>query len=184
MISQTVGSIVLATSLFGVVGYASSPTFTRLSPVGPNIAGGSRGPGAGFLQVYSARVPAERGLATEIFFWNVDFGQNEFLHGVAHTGYTIFALDGKVLQKVRNANGMNDANPTPVELRPGMYEIQVEAEDYNGITTTVRIPVRIESGATTIAHLDGTWSPRGVAAGDLVRLPNGTAVGWRAKDSN
>jgi hypothetical protein len=136
----------------------------------------------GFLQVYSARERVVTDLNAEEFFWNNDFGKNEFLHRPAHTDYDIYGDGGKLIQHVSNARDINDPDPALVPLPPGTYKVQAKAEDYGGTTFTAVIPVVIQGGTTTAAHLDEEpWKPAGhYAKGDMVRLPDGRIVGWQA----
>jgi hypothetical protein len=88
--------------------------------------------------------------------------------------------DGRLLKRVRNARDGNDREPTLVSLPPGRYEIQAEAEDYAG-TLEVRVPVIIQAGRTTAAHLSGGWRPqRQYTGNEVVRLPDGEIAGWLA----
>lgn len=165
-----------------LVGCATAPRVTMLEQVGPGPALAAQHSSEGYLQVYSAREKALIDLTGEEFIWNNDFGWNEFLHAAAHTGYSIYAPDGHLLQRVRNTTGMNDANPTLVKLSPGVYRVEAEAEDYNDITLSVTVPVCIKPGLTTSVHLDDNWNPPAAMTkeGDqIVRLPNGNIVGWR-----
>lgn len=166
--------------LLVLAGCSSVPRVALLSPLGP-APGEKAGPGQeGILQVYSARMRNAVEPNAEEFFWNNDFGRNDFLYGPAYTDYMICDADGKFLQFVRNASDTSDSQPTRVTLRPGTYRVQAEAEDYNGITFTAIAPVVIAPGETTVAHLDAGWIPRGrYADADLVRLPNGRIAGWR-----
>ncbi len=174
-------SFVLTSTLIWAVGCTSTSHLTQLAPVGPAPTEAPQKQGRGDLEIYSARVRAPVDLNREEFFWNNDFGKNDFLYEPSHTSYTLYTADGAFLRKVRNANDMNDANPTLVDLPPGEYRIQAEAEQYGGGTFTVTIPVFVEPGLTTVVHLDASWQPpRGVDAKLAVKLPNGNYVGWRA----
>ena len=64
-----------------------------------------------------------------------------------------------MLEQVRNANGMNDADPTMVKLSPGVYKVEAKAKDYDDVNWTVMVPVLIKPGLTTTVHLDGNWNP-------------------------
>ncbi len=47
--------------------------------------------------------------------------------------------------------------------------------------TRVQVPVVIKPGQTTRVILQPGWTPkRSYSAGELVQVPNGYAVGWRA----
>ena len=174
-------SFVLTSTLLWAVGCASTSHVTQLAPVGPALTEAPQEQGVGTLEVYSARVRAPVDAQREEFLWNNDFGKNDFLYGPSHTSYTIYTAEGKFLRKVRNAEDMSDADPSLVELPPGEYRIQAEAEDEGGVTFTVTVPVLVEPGLTTVVHLNGGWQPpHGVDAKSTVQLPNGNYVGWRA----
>jgi hypothetical protein len=167
--------------LLCAAGCATSQPVVMSESVGPRPGLVAKNSGDGFLQVYSARKRVPTDVNAEEFFWNNDFGRNEFLYRNAHTGYTLYAPDGRRLQWVPNSTGMNDATPTSVKLPPGVYKIKAQAVDFSDVDLTVTIPVRIESGLTTSVHLDNRWHPStGNKIGELVRLPNGHAVGWHA----
>lgn len=151
-----------------------------LESIGPNPTIPSRMSGTGLLRVYSARERVPIDVNAEEFFWNNDYGKNDFLHGEAHTDYTLYAMDGRVLQRVHNTNGQDEARPTTVKLSPGLYRIEAAAEDYDDVTWTVMAPIVIEAGLTTTVHLDGGWNPllSPKKRREMVCLPNGRAVGW------
>jgi hypothetical protein len=113
---------------------------------------------------------------------NNDYGKNDFLYEPAHTDYTICSHDGKVLQEVRNARGLNDPEPALVRLAPGTYKIKARARNYGMVT----IPVVIEPGKLTSVNLQRNRNP--VAGStprtEVVMLGNNRIVGWRAKGSN
>jgi hypothetical protein len=112
--------------------------------------------------------------------WDDDLGKNEFRYDTAHTDCTIYSEGGRLLKRVRNARDRNDPEPTLVSLPPGRYEIQAGAEDYAG-TLEVRVPVVIQAGRTTVAHLSGGWKPqRQYTRNEVVRLPDGEIAGWLA----
>jgi len=170
---------ILVVALLGTVGCASSSRVARLSGVGPAPSATTQNETVGFLQVYSARERLPINVNGEEFFWNNDYGRNDFLYGTAHTAYTVLNHDGQLLVQVPNATGMNDAKPTLVNLAPGDYLVKAEAADYDGVTSAVMVPVCVVAGQTTVVHLDGQWAGHRTGAGhDLVRLANGSAVGW------
>ncbi len=102
------------------------------------------------------------------------------MYDPAHTDYTIYAQGGGLLQRVRNARDPEDPHPALVRLPPGSYEIQARAEDPAGIVE-VRVPVVVQAGRTTTAHLVGGWKPRHhYTDSEVVRLPGGEIAGWLA----
>jgi hypothetical protein len=149
----------LGSSLLCLTGCMSPPKTVALAPIGPVSDQHPAAAGDGFLRIYSARERAVIDLNAEEFFWNNDFGRNEFLHATAHTDYAIYTADGKLLRRVRNARGMNDEEPATVPLAPGTYKIQASAVAYDAVTFEAVISVVIEPGQTTEARLDQPWKP-------------------------
>jgi len=97
-----------------------------------------------------------------------------------HTPFTIFTRTGKLLMTVRNRTGSFYQDPMPVALPPGNYRIEGQAANLG----RVAIPVIIEANRTTLVFLDGTKRPTRSRASDpdLVSLPDGRPIGWRAHD--
>ncbi len=175
--------IAAAGVLIGVTGCASAPKVVVLDRLGPCHTVLASAEGGGSLQVYSARVQAVTDLNALTYFWNNDYGKNEFLYGAAHSDYAVFDANGKRVRQVRNSRGIDDAEPTPVTLPAGSYTIQAEAEEYPGMTLTVVIPVAIESGQLTTVHLEPNWAPAGeMDPGRMVRLADGRVLGCRAQN--
>jgi len=116
----------------------------------------------GFLKVYSA---------TE---WMADDDGPSLLK---YTNYQIDAADGTLFKEVPNG----DQDPTRVILPKGTYTV-VAQSDTSGM---VSVPVAIETGKTTVVHLerekDWKEAPVGIRSADLVRLPNGQPIGFRAR---
>jgi hypothetical protein len=118
----------------------------------------------GFLKVYSA---------TE---W---MAEDDLPSLLKYTNYQIDAADGTVFKEVAN----DDQEPTRVILPKGTYTV-VAWSDTSG---KVSVPVAIETGKTTVLHLerekDSKEAAAGTRSGDLVRLPNGQPIGFRARHS-
>lgn len=179
-----VNLMVVASVLAGLAGCSSPPKATLLSPLGPAPGQLAEGRTNGFLQVYSARERTVIDLNAQEFFWNNDFGKNDFLHEPAHTAYTIHTSDGRVYQRVRNSQGRFDEKPALVALPPGRYTVAAEAEDYNDVTFRTVFPVVINSGLTTTAHLDESWTPAAPYDNtQVVWLPSGKIAGWRGDET-
>ena len=108
-------------------------------------------------------------------------GDNALACSLAHTGYVIRTENGKALKYVYNSRNPTDPQPTRVALPPGRYQIEAQAEEAGRNTVTVVLPVLIEPGKTTVAHLSGHWKPKvQFSDSDVVRLPDGQSlVGWR-----
>ena len=101
----------------------------------------------------------------------------------AHTNYTIATPDDKVIQRVANATGSFASRPARVSLAPGEYHVRAQYE--GGRFVTVRLV--IEPGKTTVLDLESEPSKQASAtktapatetAKEIIRLPNGKAVGW------
>jgi hypothetical protein len=125
----------------------------------------SRAPEGG-LAVYSAR----------------DIGTPGDPEGVSyHSGYRIYALDGKELKYVDNRVGTLNEDPATVSLPPGTYKVVGKASAFGMVT----VPVVVEAGKTTFVRLDRSELPSGgqASGSDFVRLPDGLIIGWRAKEN-
>jgi len=143
-----------------VVSCASAPSTIVHETVGPSPTVVSEH--NGFLKVYSATASM------------VDDDGPSLLK---YTNYQIDALDGTLFREVAN----DDQEPTRVILPKGTYTV-VAQSDTSG---TVRVPVAIETGRTTVVHLEreNDWkgAPAGIDNDHLVRLPNGQPIGFRAR---
>jgi hypothetical protein len=98
-----------------------------------------------------------------------------------HTDYRVLTRDGSVLKEVRNAISRSDEIPATVTLPSGVYTVVAESET-SGI---VSMPVVVRTGRTTVLHLerDKDWTPPALAReSDLIHLPNGQPIGFRAAD--
>jgi len=67
-----------------------------------------------------------------------------------HRSYDLLDPQGVLLQRIRNHRGLNDEEPTPVALAPGVY--LVRTVDRRGVRREVYATVR--SGQTTVLELD------------------------------
>ncbi len=131
--------------------------------VGPGADLGGLAGGHGYLQVWSATKPVRlKSGAT----------------GCTHTSYEIEAPDGRRVQWVMNRIDDMDETPELVELPAGRYQVVAQTAHYGRLC----IPVAIEPHVTTKIHLEGpgSWQPQMPPKddGDLVRLPDGEAIGW------
>jgi hypothetical protein len=178
---KCIAAIAAAGSLIWLAGCASAPKVAIVEPVGPAPAKPTTVSGEGYLQVFSAR---QRGAEfPEIMMWEWDYPlQRDALnYGLAHTDYIIRTEENRPLQYVRNATDMADPQPARVSLPPGRYKVEAEAEETGGRTVKVLLPVLIEPGRTTVAHLSGNWQPKAhFNEADVVRLPDGQIAGWLA----
>ncbi len=175
-----VSSIVIGGAMVCLTGCASSAPLTVSGPVGPAPDGRTEASGSSSLQVYSARVRAPADVYKEEFLWNNDFGRNDFLYEPAHSDYTIYTQDGKVLRHVHNARGPDDPQPAVVPLPPGNYEVKAKARGIGMIT----IPVVVEVGKQTTVNLQRGQNPvvKSIDRTNAVVLDH-LIVGWRAESS-
>ncbi len=148
-------ALALTAAALAVVGWTSGPKVVVLPAVGPGAKESKLALDQGLLQVYSARASADVDVNREEFFWNDDFGKNNFLYEPSHTDYTICGHDGQVLQRVHNARNWEDGTPTLVKLPPGEYKVEAQAEESGGITIKVEVPVVIQAGHVTTVRLSG-----------------------------
>lgn len=148
-------SAIIATALTAC---AAAPSTDIHETVGPALA--LKEAGAGSLIVYSATA------------WVNDPDGPSVL---SYTDYQIEASDGALFKQV--ANGSDE--PARVVLPKGIYTVVAQSET----SGTVAVPVAIETGKTTVLHLERerNWKEP-VLGGELVRLPNGQAIGFRARN--
>ena len=182
---KCIASIAAAGGLIWLAGCASVPNIAVSEPVGPVPANQVKAAGEGYLQVYSARLRQDvrPDLSQwEWDYWDYSFEKNAFTYGLAHTDYIIRTNDGRTFRYVRNATNPADPKPALVPLPPGRYKVQAEAENADGRLVTVTLPVLVEPGRTTVAHLSGHWQPEAhFTDADVVRLPDGEIAGWLAR---
>jgi len=155
LISTTIASLLAACSSAPVV----------LAPVGPAPASGEAAFGEGTLKVYTATETHEIGEDTYYY---------------PHTGYEIYAEDGKPLHYVANHFGDMDDAPMTVRLPGGRYTIRAQADGCGRVT----VPVVIRAGQLTRVNLEA-WGRKRKPVTDestVVRLPNGYVAGWRAME--
>jgi hypothetical protein len=156
-----------------------SPRQTAISEaVGPAPTDDDTLRGESALQVYSAREKVPVDLNEDEFMQNNDFGRGDFFDKGAHTDYSIFSQNGRLLEQVHNARGPNDPQPSVVPLAPGKYKIKVEVRDYGLVT----IPVVIKPGKVTEVNLQRGRQPVEASApgNELVVLGDSRVVGWKA----
>jgi len=157
----------LSTGLVSMlVGCSTTPV--ALAPVGPDPVGFETTASTGALQVFSRVVERSD-------------DQNQGGDGTSgwrrHTGYDIYDLQGKRMRHVRNAIGYYAESPKRIALPAGRYLVKAQAKG----SFWVNVPVTIERGRTTRVHLDNNWNPMADAPkGEIVTMPNGQPVGWRA----
>ena len=153
-----------------ILSVATAALVASCASAPPTIVHETVGPGPtvvnqqhnGFLKVYNA---------TE---W---MAEDDLPSLLKYTNYQIDASDGTVFKEVAN----DDQEPARVILPKGTYTV-VAWSDTSG---KVNVPVAIETGKTTVLHLerekDWKEAPAGIPSGDLVRLPNGQPIGFRTR---
>jgi hypothetical protein len=150
----------VATALL-VASCASAPPTIVHETVGPGLAVVNQEHN-GFLTVYTATA------------WTTDDDGPSLL---SYTNYQIDAADGTLFKEVPNGQ----QEPTRVILPKGTYTV-VAQSDTSGM---VSVPVAIEAGKITVVHLereiDWKEASAGIRSADLVRLPNGQPIGFRAR---
>jgi hypothetical protein len=179
---RCVALVAAASSLVWLAGCASVPNVAIREPIGPAPSGAEKASGQGYLEVYSAR--QREPLADNLgeWQWEYDMGDNVLADGLARTGYIIRTDIGTVLKYVPHSRNTADSQPTLVTLPPGRYQIEAQAEQAGRQSLTVLLPVLIEPGKTTVAHLSGHWKPKvQFSDSDVVRLPDGQIAGWLAR---
>ena len=92
------------------------------------------GAAEGYLLVYSATDEFEDG---DLLFY-------------AHSSYSIYTADGKLLKNVENHMSRSDEIPQLVTLAPGSYTVEARS----GKNGYLRVPVQIKPGRQTIVDLD------------------------------
>jgi len=175
--------IAMSSIMVWVAGCASAHKVVVQDTVGPCHRVAASGASEGSLLVYSAREAAPLDINTEVYFWNADFGKNEFVYGTALSDYRIFDRDGSVVERVRNSRDVSGKTPAQVRLAPGRYTIEAEAERGGGTTMTVVVPLVVEAGQITTVHLEPTSETAGEATDPrrVVMLADGRIIGCRAE---
>jgi hypothetical protein len=147
-------------------GCAISPREMVLEPVGPRSIQSMALNDTGTLVVYSAYDVTAAGVG-------------DYEHRRHYSDYKILSPDGKLLQIVHDDSNTVLREATPVILPAGLYHVVAQANGYGVVT----VPVVIEKGEVTVVHLEGGGPRENVIAHnqpDLVRLPDGRIVGYRA----
>lgn len=133
-----------------------------LEAVGPAAPSARSEAGSGRLVVFT---PQEQTSSGEVTYQQ-------------HSSYRVLTLEGQLVQFVRNQSGGRDSQPDVVLLPAGSYVVQASAERLGPVS----VPVLVQSLKTTEVHLRPGWKPdlEGRGKSDVIRLPNGQPVGWRA----
>jgi hypothetical protein len=154
---MAIGAAMLLTSC------ASAEPIVIAEPVGP-----APRETVGLLIVYSATVPWPEVISGDDTYRN------------PHTGYEIYASNGRPVKKVRNALSNWDEDPARVELPEGAYVVRALSQACGLVT----VPVAIQTGRLTELHLERprNWKPMSVNVrhAHYVHLPNGQIIGYLA----
>lgn len=95
-----------------------------------------------------------------------------------HSNYTISTAADKITQRVTNLSGAFAASPATITLPSGEYHIRAQYDHGSFVV----VPLRIESGVTTIVDLNHELMPSdGALTREPIRLPSGRVVGWLAR---
>jgi hypothetical protein len=184
IIMKYLSAVLLAGAMLWLAGCASVSKVVVVEPVGPGPTEGAHGTGEGALVIYSARASADVDINTAEWRWNNDFDKNEFLYEPAHSDYTIYAPNGEEFKHVHNARNAHDDTPTVVTLPAGAYKVEAEAVNCDTDRVKVLMTIVIQPGQTTLANLEGGWSPMGqFKETEVAKLPCGRAIGWRAPEA-
>lgn len=151
--------VILGVALASVLtGCSSTPV--SLAPVGPGpFTPQAAALSTGGLQVYSAMVGRTEGD-------NPSWYQ--------HTDYYLRDTSSQENRRIDNTVGHYSQRPRTVYLTSGTYMVKAEASSGKW----VEVPVVIKSGETTFLHLDGQWNPATISQAQIVKMPDGYAVGW------
>ena len=161
---------ILAASALAVAlltGCASGGPPLVLEPVGPPPTPPPAARTTGSLVVYSA-------LEIYAHCTSVDPDRYEY------TDYRILSEQGTLVRKVHNDSDTVIEGPVTVDLPPGTYRVVARAGRYGWVT----VPVVIAANRVTTVHLeDGApWLDKAARSRpDLVRLPDGQIVGYKAR---
>ena len=147
-------------------GCAVAPPTVLRETVGPRVAAVNGGH-AGYLTVYSASN------------WITPPGDEGDPSVLSYTDYDVRALDGSLFKDVVNG----EDEPVRVMLPKGRYIVAAESDSAG----TISVPVAIETGRSTIVHLETEQDAKkafaGIDSNDVVQLPNGQPIGFRARQS-
>ncbi len=151
--------------MVGLLSGCSTPTLLPVR-VGPDPSAALNGGADGKLRVFSQTEEQD----------NVGF---QFSYA-QRTDYEICDASGRRIKNVADNNKGNfGAVPRAVALPPGTYRVKAMAAVGEG--ELVIVPVVIEPGRTTDVHLNGHWKPPlNTPDSELVRMPAGFPIGWRA----
>lgn len=113
-------------------------------------------------------------------FTRCDFkGDPEGPVEMPHTDYDLCTPGGSRLQLVRNSTERDLRNPVIISLHPGRYIVRAAAKS----SRLVEVPVVIKAAQMTVLRLDGSGKSRFASADDVVKLPDGTPIGWRSSNN-
>ena len=168
---RTYCTVALLTAATLWSGCASDQHGLTLNPVGPP-------------SVQSTIVDSKEGTLVVFSAYDVTgAGAGDYEHRHHYSDYKILTQDGKLLQNVHNDSNTVLREASRVKLPPGTYRVVAHANGYGVVT----VPVVIEKNQVTTVHLEGGGSWENVVAqnqANVVRLPDGRIVGWRAPEQD
>ncbi|HLX68092.1 MAG TPA: hypothetical protein VKV04_00555 [Verrucomicrobiae bacterium] len=112
---------------------------------------------------------------------NADFNSRD-PYRPEYSDYQIYTTGGRLLHRVHNNSGTLLQDPAAVELPAGNYRIVARANGYGYVT----VSVVVEAKQTTLLHLEGgnAWPDKpAFNQTNVVRLPDGRIIGWRASSN-
>jgi len=159
--------IIFSAALFFTAGCATSShqTTSTSRSVGPAPTDLAARKGDGYLQVFSSLELAPLNVEMSEYIAQITFPlpqddvflNDELLHTTAHTSYSIYSNDNKLIRRVFNSKGLNDAKPEMVALPPGNYFVEANTEDCDAVPHPVIVPVGIKAGLKTTVHFNAGW---------------------------
>lgn len=162
---KTTNNTKIRLTLFNLALLVTGAFAQTTSPLGPRPDALPHRDYLGTLVVYSATEARPDGKDTYYY---------------PHTSYEVFR-DGQPFKHIDNGRTLAVETPDRVALPKGDYTVVAQSETAG----TVKLPVTIQTGRTTVIHLEEgqDWRPD-VATADrakLVRLPNGQPIGYQAR---
>lgn len=178
MKASLVVATIAASLVFTSCAMNHKPVF--LGPVGPAETKPLQSVHEGELEVYTAR--RQRDVYPNLVDY-VSENRWDMVFFKGHTDYTIYTAKNELYRRVRNAHSADDGTPTLVRLPAGIYRVSADAEDYADDIIPVMITVEVVPGQKTTILLarDWRWIIPPSRREELVTLPNGRPIGWRAE---
>lgn len=127
---------------------------------------------------YTMAASSDRAGQLQVFSETEEYEYDESVPYYPHRDYMILTMTGKRLKHVWNYQNHEDELPAIISLPAGKYLVTANAEQYG----PVQVPVVIKPGEMTRVVLQPGWNPgTAFASTDLVQMPKGYFIGWRAQ---